>query len=224
MFWFYASLLGAFQVGVLLTGSRGATVASAVAWLFLPWVFVRLKVYKKGAAVALLAGLVTAALAIVPPTTWQRLGETGTEIQTGSFSRRGPIWQAGWEVFQNNPIAGIGAGAFNASVAGKLVGATAPHNVFLAVGVEMGLVGLALLAGLLLCLFLGCRQLPRFERRLALILMMTWGMASMASNCEYKKETWLVFGLLSVQVGNRLRMGMEVRRSSATIDEKGFAY
>jgi hypothetical protein len=224
LFWFYAALMGTLQVGVLLTGSRGATMASLVAWMFLPWVFLRLKTYKKAASVALLAVMVISALAIVPATSWHRLAETGTEIESGSFSRRGPIWRAGWEVFKQHPIIGVGVGAFNSNVAGEVVGPTAAHNAFLAVSVEMGLVGLGLLLGLLFCLMLGCLQLPRFDQRLGLILLMTWSMNAMASNCEYGKRTWFLFGLIAVYVGTRLRLGLEVRRRSATMEEEGLAF
>jgi O-antigen ligase len=206
-FFGYAVLLGLFQVGVLLTASRGATLASAVAWLFLPWVFVRLKAYKQSAAVLMGAAMLACVIAVVPAESWQRLGETSQQIESGSFSRRGPIWEAGWEVFQQHPIVGVGLGSFPKSVSSKLTGATSPHNVFLSISVELGLIGMALFCGLLVCLVIGCLQMPMFDRRLGLILMMTFMMTAMAANWEYKKTTWFMFCLLAAQVGSRIRIG-----------------
>lgn len=225
-FWFYAALMGAFQVGVLLTASRGATVCSVVAWMLLPLVFHRLKTYQKGAAVIVGVALVLAVLAVVPAATWQRLGETSREIESGDFSRRGHIWRAGWQVFQQHPIVGVGAGSFQASVESQLQTrrTRSPHNSFLAVGVELGLIGLALFLGVLLCLLLGCLQLPGFDRRLGLILLAVWVMTSIVSNWEYHKVTWLVFGLIATQVGGRVRLGMGLRRAPAPVDEPGLAY
>jgi O-antigen ligase len=216
--------MGLFQIGVLLTGSRGATAASLVAWLFLPWVFVRLKAYKKTAAVVLGGALLFGALALVPPSSWERLSETGEQIESGSFSERGPVWRAGWEVFQSHPIFGVGAGAFQASVASQLPGhALSPHNVFVSVAVELGLVGLALLFGILLCLVLGSSLLPAFDRRLALVLMATWIISAMAFNCEYEKATWFLFGLIATQVGGRVRLGHPARSSLARASQQGYA-
>jgi O-antigen ligase len=225
-FWFYTALMGVFQVGVLLTASRGAAICSAVAWLLLPWVFHRLRAYQKGAAVMIAAALVVAVLAVVPAGTWQRLAETSSEIESGSFSRRGHIWKAGWNVFQQNPIVGVGAGSFQTSVTSQLdiARTRSPHNSFLAVGVELGLVGLALFTGVLLCLFVGCLQLPGFDRRLGLILLTVWGMTSMVSNWEYHKVTWFVFGLIAAQVGGRVRLGMALRGAPAQLDPHGPGY
>jgi O-antigen ligase len=225
-FWFYAVLMGVFQVGVFLTASRGAGLCSAVSWLLLPWLFPRLKAYQKTAAAAVSVALALAVLAIVPAVTWQRLSQTGEEIESGNFSRRGMIWQAGWNVFQQHPIVGVGAGAFETSVASQLEASRtkAAHNSFLAVSVEMGLVGLALFVGTILCLFVGSLHLPGFDRPLALILLVVWGMTSMVANFEYHKVTWLVLGLIATQVGGRVRLGMPLRRVPAPMPEPSPAY
>jgi O-antigen ligase len=223
-FWGYALMLGLFQVGVLLTGSRGATVVSLVAWMFLPWVFTSLRNYKKGAAVVMAGGMVAAALAVVPASSWARLSETSTQIESGSFSQRGPIWQAGWEVFQQHPIVGIGPGAFPKAISGKLPKTLSPHNVFVSIAVELGLVGLALFLGIVGCLLLGSFQLPGFDRRLALILMMTFLMTCMAANWEHKKMTWFLFGLIATQVGSRIRVGLEPRFAPARANQQVAAH
>jgi O-antigen ligase len=225
-FWFYTALMGVLQVGVLLTASRGAALCSAVSWLLLPLLFHRLKAYQKTAAVVFAVALVAAVLALIPPTTWSRLGQTTNEIESGNFSRRGHIWVVGWGVFQKHPIVGVGVGAFEASVASQLEASRtkAAHNSFLAVSVEMGLVGLALFLGILACLFLGCLQLPGFDRRLGLILLLVWTMTSMVANFEYHKVTWLIFGLIATLVGARVRLGMTLRRAPAMVEERGLAY
>jgi len=225
-FWFYTALMGVFQVGVLLTASRGAAICSAVAWMLLPWIFRHLRTYQKSAAVIVGLALVVAVLAVVPAVTWQRLAQTSSEIESGNFSRRGQIWKAGWQVFRQHPIVGVGAGSFEASVASQLEATRtrAAHNAFLAVGVELGLIGFALFFGMLLALLAGCLQLPGFDRRLGVILLAVWGMTSMVSNWEYHKVTWLVFGLIATQVGGRVRLGMAPRRAPAGLDESGLAY
>ena len=112
-FWFYAALMGVFQLGVLLTGSRGATITSVVAWLLLPLIFHRLKAYKKTAAVVFGVALVLAVLAVVPAASWNRLGTTDDRNRIGQLLAARPyLGHSGWNVFQKHPIAGVGAGAF----------------------------------------------------------------------------------------------------------------
>ena len=89
----------------------------------------------------------------------------------------------------------------------------------------MGLVGLARCSSaILLCLGLGCLQLPAFDQRLGLILLLVWTMTSMVANWEYHKVTWLIFGIIATLVGSRVRLGMTLRRAPAQLDERGLAY
>lgn len=64
------------------------------------------------------------------------------------------IWTAGWRMFQDHPIIGVGAGqfatAFGTKYSGKMHGAwMQPHNLYLQVVCELGLVGLFVFGNLL---------------------------------------------------------------------------
>lgn len=87
----------------------------------------------------------------------------GTAISSGGAGRV-DIWRVGMTIFQENPLFGVGVGGFPAAFTPDAVFRTpgvdpfgswlyagrAPHNVFLGVAVETGLVGFLLLGWFLL--------------------------------------------------------------------------
>ena len=186
-------------VCVLLTASRGAFLALLVALSIVPLTLLRSSIR----SVALVTGVllvvaVTAAL-IVPQYSWNRILTTPQEIADGgTMGGRLGIWRAGLRAFDERPLLGAGAGAFSAAVE-PLIGRSAPHNVYLAILVEQGIVG-SVAFGLLLgvCGWFVCR-LPLQERKLWGVIGLTWFVGGMSLGWQYYKITWLMFGLLATQ-------------------------
>jgi len=141
---------------LLLTYSRGGLVALACA-LAAAFVFAgrwRAQVGVLAVAIALVGG--GTYLAVASPEERERL----TEADGGSG--RTDLWRVGWQIVQDQPVLGVGAGNFG-EVSRRYLGeagllrrgdlifstANVPHNTYLGTWVELGLVGLVLLLAVL---------------------------------------------------------------------------
>jgi O-antigen ligase len=188
-----------FLVAILLTGSRGSLIATSVAFMMFPVSLGRYSVTFRiagGVALLVIAGL---GAAILPETTWDRVKTIPTELSEGTLTKRTYIWSAGLDAYRHHPIAGVGAGAFEASVYKQLDIAYVAHNSYLSVLVELGAVGLTIFATLLACLIHSALGLPKVSRAAWLILLLTWGIAVSSVTWEHRKPTWFLFGLLAAQ-------------------------
>jgi O-antigen ligase len=217
-------------IAILLTASRGAFMSASAALLIVPLALPRGKGIGRVlavAAVCLMAG--AAALTVVPESSWDRIATAREEITEGTMNGRRVIWTAAWRAFQERPLLGVGAGAFRSAVArmpladgGRFPHSTAPHNTFLAVLVEQGLVGFAIF-GILLG---ACGALmwgtAAVDRKTAAVLMLTWLVGSMSLGWQYQKPTWLLFGLLAVLASNSDRCREAARRKRADGEVAGF--
>ncbi len=198
--WLYRVQLMLTASAVLLTASRGPFLASFGLVLFLPAVFFRSSEKQKAALVAVAvlgAGLI---LYLVPAASWARLGTIGTQVSTGTFNDRTIIWEAGLNVFRQNPILGVGAGAFSTVVRNSTGISYVAHNTFLSILVEQGLIGFGLFITLFIYSIRSCLRMPRFERALWLAMLLTLAIGVFSLTWEYRKPIWLIFGLISVQV------------------------
>jgi O-antigen ligase len=185
---------------ILLTASRAAFLASIGALLIVP-LTVSLRSIRSmviTAAVLLLASG-TAAL-IVPEYNWNRVLTAGNELSGGgTMSGRVMIWAAGRRAFQDRPVLGAGAGAFMAAVEPMIGPRNAPHNVFLAILVEQGIVGFFAFFALLAVCGWRAYRLPPLERKVWAVIGFVWLVGAMSLGWQYRKLTWLLFGLLAAQ-------------------------
>jgi O-antigen ligase len=117
--------------------------------------------------VAILAGLVVLAIA-APATLTERVASISEEarpfdassitIDDDNFAvvERMAHWQAGWHMFEDHPLAGVGAGNFNARYPDYYVRETFrtsqghAHNFYIHMLAENGIVGLAIYLTLIL--------------------------------------------------------------------------
>lgn len=185
---------------VLLTASRGPFLATAGLVVFLPTVFSRSTGKQKAALIVLTGIAVCVIIFLVPAASWKRLGTIGNEISSGTLNDRKVIWEAGVDVFRQNPIIGVGAGAFRAVVRNATGVSYVAHNTFLSILVEQGLIGFSLFFVLLLYSIRSCLRMPRFERTLWLSMLLTLGIGVFSLTWESRKPIWLIFGLISLQV------------------------
>src|SRR5690348_18428579 len=80
---------------VLLTASRGATLACLAALAIVPLTRSWLTVRQKVAVLLTVSLLVVAALAFVPSTSWERLSTMPEALDHGTMSGRTVIWEIG---------------------------------------------------------------------------------------------------------------------------------
>jgi O-antigen ligase len=205
--WVYRLQLVIVMLAIGLTSSRAALIATLVAWLYAPLVFVRMKFGKICAFFLVGVLAICSALVFLPETSWDRWGGTGMELEHGTWGARRVIWSAGFELFRNHPVLGVGAGGFGIGTSRILGQEQVAHNTFLSVLVEEGLIGLGLFLVLLLSLVLPALRLRPVERSLWLILFATWAVGVSTLTWEARKPTWLLFGLLAGWLATSLDVG-----------------
>ncbi|WP_336343262.1 O-antigen ligase family protein [Halalkalicoccus ordinarius] len=152
-------------VAIMLTVARQGMIAYGIALAFLA--FLCYQEYLRNAdvslpfdrtvlaagGVVLLAVLVGAAtLILVATNLLTRLLLTPMEVASGDFGGRAPIWEAGMTVFRQRPMLGHGSGTFMPAVEPFFAEGEVPiaaHNAFIQLGVELGLVGIAIYIAIL---------------------------------------------------------------------------
>lgn len=228
--WLYRLQLALAAATVLLTASRGATLATVVALSIVPLTHARLTMKQRVAIVLTLLLLVIAALQFIPATSWDRLSTVPNEFERGTMTGRTIIWRAGWELFRTHPFFGIGTNAFRVMVSRVLAEpirrglpgmppAPPAHNTFLSVLVEEGVVGLCLFCGLIGVLVMSLNTMPGLQRQLWIVCLATWAVGVSSLTWEMRKPTWFFFGLLIAQSSNMLQKRRLIR-IPVTADEE----
>ncbi len=168
-------------IALLFTYSRGAIVALALMGVaILQTLHVRWRTTVVVAAVA--AAILLASLLLLPESFTQRFITIEQILPSrdaplhpdSSFQERRLLMNVAWVMFAANPIHGVGIGNYTSRY-DDYVGATAsaarqyedpsdlhyPHNLYLEIAAETGLVGLVIFAGLLLACFGALREARR---------------------------------------------------------------
>lgn len=215
MAWVYRLQLALAGITIMLTASRGATLACLVALVIVPLTHARMTVRMKVAMLVTLSLLVAGAVFLVPASSWKRLSTVPNEFEHGTFTGRTIIWKAGWQIFGEHPYLGIGANAFRVIVSRVLrepirlddPDSPAPpaHNTFLSVLVEQGVFGFAVFCTLLAVLALSLRAMPPLPQRMWMVVLAVWGLGVLSLTWEMRKPTWFFFGLLIAQSGSMVQ-------------------
>ena len=185
-------------LGIVLSGSRGALLAAAPAYLFF---LIRMARLSRGwgfAMLGVLTAAVTGATRLDLSAPLQRLGTVTASSGDDHLSGRADIWRAGWAAFGEHPFLGVGGGAFSAATMGKNGQGEAliAHNTYLSVLTELGPIGFLLFLGLLaLVLQSALRQAPPM-REMSLLSLLVWAIGVFALSWEFRSQTWLLFGLI----------------------------
>jgi O-antigen ligase len=188
-------VMGTFAI--LLTSSRGALVAALVALAVIPWTLTQVRPGLKVAIVVIALGSAVVAVQLVPEKSFERLATTKSEISEGTLNSRLRIWKEGIGLIPAHPLEGVGPAGWYPAV-GMRIGNVAPHNTYLAIAVEEGLVGLFLYLLLFAVILKRLMALPTFERRVGLGQLATLMIAILPLGWHQNKASWLVLALLAV--------------------------
>lgn len=186
------------SAAVLLTASRTGFVALGVSYLFVIWSIPHLNRRVRVLGSVILFGAGTYLLSTIPAAVWERLEEGIDSTLALDFTGRGEVWLAGLDIFQTNPLLGTGAGTFLLAVEAVSNFSKAPHNTFISILAEQGLVGTVIFTLILLLVIQYVINAPPLERHMGLALLGTWFIGAMMLGWEYRKPTWLLFGLLAI--------------------------
>ena len=187
-------------ISILLTASRGSLISAIAGSVMLPLVILRLPRRQRLVAVAVCFCALGCAAYFVPASSWSRIAQLGTELSEGTLTHRTVIWTAGLGVFRDHAFLGVGSGAYAASVVRAIDRPLVAHNTFLSVLVELGVIGALVFFGLLGNMLYSVSRMRYLERCLWLVVFLTWGIGVSALTWEYRKPTWLLFGLLAAHV------------------------
>ncbi|TDA69490.1 MAG: O-antigen ligase family protein [Clostridia bacterium] len=200
------------SAAVLLTASRAGALGMILALVFVLISLNSLSWKWRVLGLALLLGLGGYLLtAIVPEYSFARLLTIPEELASGTLNQRTVIWGAGLQVFSNHPLLGTGAGSFRFAVEPYLGVNTAPHNAFLAVAVEGGIIGLVLWLGMLAAAFAPMLFRKNSDRVVWTFLLGVLLLAFLSLNFEWRKASWLTIALAAVASAQQ-RLGEHVKR------------
>jgi O-antigen ligase len=139
----------------LLAASRGSLVGLSAGFLL-----VLTRSRKKLRNVVLAAALVIPLLAVAPTSFGQRLLNPGGG-DNQAVAARETTWRAGWSMFKDHPLVGVGLSRFKTVVlqyedttAGALQVQSLAHNTYIEVAAEQGLLGFIPFMGTLIAAFL----------------------------------------------------------------------
>jgi O-antigen ligase len=195
--WICRAYLPLAVVAIGLSGSRGGMAATTVALLFVPLSMTKLSPGRLVTAMVMLGVAGALAVAYVPETLVERLSTIGTELEGGRIGGRGKLWKAGLEAFAYKPVTGYGSGHFKSAITPILGGASqVAHNSFVSVLVEQGLVGFLLYMAMLVLVLRSVLKLPTLERRFALVLLTTLGVAMLPLTWEDRRAVWVILAIL----------------------------
>lgn len=182
---------------IFLGASRGGLIAMSIAFLYVLGSFTRLRFVPRMVIFILLVSSLFALQPLIPESSLERLSDGTDELRTGKFSSRGEIWLQGLAVFLEHPLVGVGSGAFRYAIPLN----KSPHNTFLGIAAELGLVGLMLFLMMLFIAFDSARRRPKWEARLWLMLLFVWAVSASSIDWAHRKPTLLLMGLI-VASGN----------------------
>ncbi|MFI2711453.1 O-antigen ligase family protein [Micromonospora sp. NPDC018662] len=178
-------------LGVLLNGTKGATIALALAAVYLPLSVMAPR------SMRVFAGVTTPVLLVLVPLgvfsdAWMLWFDDLFGRRTGDLSGRLEIWPVALSSWLEAPITGIGAGGFAA------FHGIGPHTLLLTLGNDLGLVGMVLYAGTFATALAAplVRSVPPIQRLAGLFLIALlpiW----LTGHWESSQGAWILLGLLS---------------------------
>lgn len=177
----------------LMTGSRSGLLAVSLGTGYVLVLIMRSFSPVRSAALVVILLSPAALLPAVADRLLERLLGTGEALTTG-LNGRTQIWTDALVIFNERPLIGTGAGAFE----DHTVAAQAPHNIFISYGAELGVIGILLLIALLVVLGVKVLQVPSDMRAMWVVVLMAWGANAVFHNIEHRKQTWLIFALIVV--------------------------
>jgi O-antigen ligase len=189
----YAYIPAAF-LGLALSGTRTALIASLVGMAFGLISLTRLRIWARIAIFLLLSAVIFILWPYVQTLeSFQRLGTTASEITEGDLNNRTNNWSEGLESFVEHPIIGVGTNMYRSVNSLGKVG----HNSFISVLVELGLVGFLLFGIILAIVFTQAWSHPsKWDKSFWLTVFAVWTIGSSTLTWEHRKTTWLFLSFI----------------------------
>lgn len=204
----FLAMLALFDT-LFLSFGRTGYILFFILMLLLLWQLFKIKGLISGMVLAI---IVAVGLYHLSPTLQKRLIAGFNDVEkyeqghpeNTSLGMRLEYYKYGWELFKESPLFGKGTGSFDKEYAKIAPRQTSnPHNEYLMIGTQWGLIGIILFIGMLVSLWNMAKVLPLFEGYIAQGLALTMGSICLFNSAlldftEAHLFAWLV-GLLCSQ-------------------------
>ena len=189
-------------LGIALSGTRTALIASVVGMAFGLASLTRLRLIARIAIFVLLSSIILFLLPHVQTLkSFQRLSTTGAELTSGDLNNRTNNWSEGLAAFAERPLLGVGSNMYRSINSLGKVG----HNSFVSVLVELGLIGFILFSIILGIAFVHAWRQPKWQSWFWLTVLTVWSIGAFTLTWESRKSTWLFlsFAVVSAAITNK---------------------
>jgi O-antigen ligase len=189
-------------LGIALSGTRTALIASVVGMAFGLASLTRLRLIARIAIFILLSSIILFLLPHVQTLkSFQRLSTTGAELTSGDLNNRTNNWSEGLAAFAERPLLGVGSNMYRSINSLGKVG----HNSFVSVLVELGLIGFILFSIILGIAFVHAWRQPKWQSWFWLTVLTVWSIGAFTLTWESRKSTWvfLSFAVVSAAITNK---------------------
>ena len=187
-------------LGIALSGTRTALIASVIGMAFGLASLTRLRLFARIAIFLVLASAILILLPYVQTLeSFQRLGTTGDELTSGDLNNRTNNWSEGLASFVEHPFLGVGSNMYRSiNSLAKTAEGKVSHNSYLSVLVELGLIGFILFSMILAIAFVQAWRQPKWQSWFWLTLLAVWGIGAFTLTWEARKSTWLFLSFIIV--------------------------
>lgn len=189
---------------IFLTGSRGSIIAIVIATLLI--ILLQKNIFKKSRSLVILSlvGLISLLVLLVVPSSFSE--STGidriinfTETSDNSDTKRFENYVIAWEGIKNSKGLGIGTGDF--SNLSYQANQYYPHNIFLEIALEQGILGLLILVSILYSSLLRTKKILDFfyfnPYIISLASLWIFGLVNaLVAGDIGKNILWLTLGIL----------------------------
>lgn len=174
---------------IILTGTRGAAIASVPTFMFIIWSLRQSSSRRRVIAWTMLGLGVLGVMFFAPPEMVQRISGSVADVLEGdSLSGRRDIWADSLETFAQHPIAGVGLDAHRASSAFD----KEAHNTILSILVESGLVGFLAFGYVAIALLTRLLQLSGWSAWYWRSQVAVLALGSLSLSLEDSKPLWIL--------------------------------
>jgi O-antigen ligase len=196
--------------GAAATFSRGGGLALAAATL---WLVARRAVSMRAVAVAVggLAVIGLGAAVFAGPVLDRALAEK-SYIAATNVDTRELRWQAAARMLADNPVLGVGPGGFRSSYAAASRNAEideqspVAHNIYLEIGAELGLPGLACFLGAIALAFVSAERVLRAGHLRSMLAIQASLIAALVASTFLSEQYYLpIWSLVAVAIAAGLR-------------------
>ena len=189
------ALIISFVVVILSTGSRTGLILTAFVFFLYS---LSSGSFKNFMLMILLVVLLCPVIYnYIPESIWDRFKETSELVDSGNFSGRGDIWEAGFTALSNeNFVFGVGYSNFSTMLNNHFGWQMASHNTYLSYVSDLGIIGLLLFLRILYVMFKLIRKIFAIEKDVYVFAyIIPFFVIMFTLETEYKR--WLfIFGVM----------------------------